>query len=262
VTTRCFGLLRRFALGFALFASAHAVSLPASAEETAASGEAPSDESPGDTDSEAAGSETKPESDEEAKADAPAAKDDADQSFGHMGQVGLRAGLVLGYRMVLRYDSSPYCAAPDPQKAANDQRKFCGHGAPPAADFGLSFGLLDFFEPFVWARLGFGAEEQTDTKPIVIVGAGARLYTMSDAAFKIFVEPAVALEFESGRATPAWQANSPAYKQDFVFHLAAGPQLDFARHFGAYVTGGVTTGVIRAIHTSLDLQIGVQGRYP
>lgn len=198
----------------------------------------------------------------ESESDASPKSETDEETFGHMGQLGLRAGLVLGYRMVLRYDDSPYCAAPDPLKAAKDQRKFCGHTAPLAADFGLSFGLLDFFEPFVWARLGFTAEAETDTKPIVVVGAGARLYTMSDAAFKIFVEPAVALEFEDGRGSAAWQANTPEYKQDLVFHLAAGPQLDFSRHFGAYVTGGVTTGVLRAIHTSLDLQFGVQGRYP
>lgn len=234
MTTRCFGFLHRFLLGLATFALVHAVGRPAAAD-----------------------------SDEPKSGKGPAAGTDSDDdAFGHMGQVGLRAGLVLGYRMVLRYDGSPYCAAPDPLKSAKDQRKFCGHGAPPAADFGLSFGLLDFFEPFLWARLGFAAETQTDTKPLVVVGVGARLYTMSDAAFKIFVEPAVALEFEDGRRSQAWQANSPAYERDLVFHLAAGPQLDFSRHFGAFVTGGVTTGVVRAVHTSLDLQLGVQGRYP
>lgn len=250
----------RFLLGLACLTLAHAVASPAVAEAAEPDSEA-SSESTGDTDSSANGTDDQAES--EAKTESAAkAEPEADEAFGHMGQLGLRAGLVLGYRMVLRYDSSPYCASPDPLKSAQDQRKFCGHGAPLAADFGLSFGLLDFFEPFVWARLGFGAEKQTDTKPIVIVGAGARIYTMSDAAFKIFIEPAVALELENGRGTLAWQANSPKYKQDFVFHLAAGPQLDFARHFGAYATGGVTTGVVRAIHTSLDLQIGVQGRYP
>jgi hypothetical protein len=231
--------LRRFRFGLAGFALTHSLSLATAAEESDATGKHASEPDASTTTS-----------------------DTGEEAFGHMGQLGLRAGLVLGYRMVLRYDDSPYCAAPDPLKAAKDQRKFCGHTAPLAADFGLSFGLLDFFEPFVWARLGFAAETETDTKPIVILGAGARLYTMSDAAFKIFVEPAVALEFEDGRRSAAWQANTPEYKQDLVFHLAAGPQLDFSRHFGAYATGGVTTGVLRAIHTSLDLQIGVQGRYP
>jgi hypothetical protein len=238
VTMRWLGFLHRFGFGLAGFTLVHSLALAAAAEESETTGK------------------------HGREPDAPAPQSDEEEAFGHMGQVGLRAGLVLGYRMVLRYDDSPYCAAPDPLKAAKDQRKFCGHTAPLAADFGLSFGLLDFFEPFVWARLGFAAEAETDTKPLVILGAGARLYTMSDAAFKIFVEPAVALEFEDGRGSAAWQANTPEYKQDLVFHLAAGPELDFSRHFGAYATGGVTTGVLRAIHTSLDLQIGMQGRYP
>jgi hypothetical protein len=186
----------------------------------------------------------------------------ADADFGHMGQFGIRAGPAGGYRMVLRYDTSPYCATPDPLKQPKDQRKFCGHGAPLALDLGLSFGLLDFFEPFAWARLGLGAERQTDTKPVLILGAGARLYMTSDSMVKVFIEPAVALELEGGRGTPAWQRSDIEYSQDFVFHLAAGPQIDFHRNVGVYVTAGVTTGVIRALHNSLDLAGGVQGRFP
>jgi hypothetical protein len=164
--------------------------------------------------------------------------------------------------MVLRYDSSPYCATPDPTKQPKDQRKFCGHGAPLAVDLGLSFALLDFFEPFAWARLGLGPERQTDTKNVLILGVGARLYMTSDSVVKVFIEPAVAYEFEGGRGTPAWQREDIEYDKDLVFHLSAGPQIDFHKNVGVYLTAGVTTGVIRAIHNSLDLAGGVQGRFP
>lgn len=192
----------------------------------------------------------------EQKADAP------DEDMGHRGQFGLRAALVGGYRMVLRYDNSPYCTQPDPLKQAKDQRKFCGHGAPLAVDLGLSFALLDFFEPFVWARFGLGPERQTDTKNVLILGAGARLYMTSDSMVKVFIEPAVAYEFEGGRGTAAWQREDIEYDKDLVFHLAAGPQIDFHRNVGVFITAGVTTGVIRAIHNSLDLALGFQGRFP
>jgi len=198
---------------------------------------------------------------EPAEADAkpkPASKPEA---FGHGGQLGLRAGLVLGYRMVLRYDSSPYCGAPKPLKEPKDQQKFCGYPAPLSVDLGLSFGVLDFLEPFAWARFGLAADTHSDTNPLILIGAGVRIYTMSDAAFKIFIEPAVALELEDGRGTAAWQTNSPVYKTDFVFHVAAGPQIDFHPNFGAYITGGVSMGVVRALGSSLDLNIGLQGRY-
>ena len=95
-----------------------------------------------------------------------------------------------------------------------------------------------------------------------IIGVGTRLYMTSDAMFKIFIEPAVAFEFEEGRGTPAWQTNNPEYSQDFVFHLAAGPQIDFHKNFGAFITGGVTTGVVRSLHSSLELAGGFQGRLP
>jgi hypothetical protein len=199
----------------------------------------------------------------EPESDEPERKSsDADADYGHMGQFGIRAGLAGGYRMVLRYDTSPYCATPDPRKQPKDQRKFCGHGGPLAVDLGLSFALLDFFEPFVWARLGLTAERQTDTKPVLIVGAGARLYMTSDSMVKVFIEPAVALEFEGGRGTREWQRSDIEYSQDFIMHLAAGPQIDFHRNVGVYLTAGVTTGVIRALHNSLDLAGGVQGRFP
>jgi hypothetical protein len=179
-----------------------------------------------------------------------------------MGQFGLRVGINGGLRMVLRYDESPFCREFDVEKSVKDQARFCGHMAPFAADIGLSFALLDWVEPFAWARLGFTAEEETDTEPLLVFGAGLRIYTNSDSAFKIYFEPAVGLEFEKGRGSLSYQANNPEYKQDIVFHLAGGPQLDFSRYFGAYATFGVTTGVVRAIHSSLDAQLGVQGRYP
>lgn len=217
----------------------------------------------GDTKSEAkeSDSETGDTAKQSAGADATPKPESKPEAFGHGGQFGLRAGIVLGYRMVLRYDSSPYCAEPKPTKQPKDQQKFCGYPAPLSVDLGLSFGVFDFLEPFAWARFGLSADTHSDTNPLVLIGAGVRLYTMSDAAFKIFIEPAVALELESGRGTPAWQLGSPEYKKDFVFHLAAGPQMDFHPNFGAYVTGGVSMGVVRALASTLDLNIGVQGRY-
>lgn len=189
------------------------------------------------------------------------AQESEDTDLGHMGQFGLRAGLVAGFRMILRYSDSPFCRVPD-NEPADHQPKFCGHGAPLATDFGLSFALLDFFEPFVWARLGLAPEPSTDTNPLVVLGVGARLYTMSDSAFKLFIEPALGWELESGRGSPAWQANSPDYKKDLVLHVAVGPEFDFSRYVGAYVTGGLSAGVLRALGSSLDLNLGVQGRVP
>lgn len=185
-----------------------------------------------------------------------------DKAFGHRGQFGLRVGLVGGYNMVFRYDQSPLCSPYDATKAVSDQQKFCGHAAPLALDIAASFAPLDFLEPYVFMRLGLSGEKQTDTLPVKIIGAGARIYTMSDSAFKIFIEPALAYEFEGGAGTVSYPGYNPQYKKDLLIHLAAGPQIDVARYVGFFAHAGLTTGILRAIHTQLELQAGVQARFP
>lgn len=212
----------------------------------------------------------------EAAADADEAKPSAEtEDFGHGGQFGLRLDAVWGYRMVFRYPESPFCAEPDTTKTVDDQQQFCGHGGPWGLDAAVSFAPLDAIEPYVWGRFGLGGEEQTNTESLLILGAGVRIYTMSDAAFKIFVEPAVGFELEGGAddelydpaAPGGWDPPdaadySPEYKRDLIFHVAAGPQWDFSENFGAYLTGGLTVGVLRYIHASMELQLGVQARLP
>lgn len=188
----------------------------------------------------------------------PATKD----TFAHRGQFGLRVGLVGGYNMVFRYDESPLCSPYDTSKSLADQQKFCGHGAPLALDIAASFAVLDFLEPYVFTRLGLSGETQTDTLPVKILGAGTRIYTMSDSPFKIFIDPAIAFEFEGGAGTVKVPGYNPQYKNDLLFHLAAGPQFDFARYVGVFVDAGLTTGILRGIHTTLELQGGVQARIP
>jgi len=56
--------------------------------------------------------------------------------------------------------------------------------------------------------------------------------------------------------------SKPDYKTDFLFHLGVGPQYDFARAFGIYVNAGLTTGVLRFIHTELEITGGAQLRVP
>jgi len=215
------------------------------------------------------------------KSDAEAANVDAEptdagkKDFGHGGQFGLRLNAVWGYRMVFRYPESPFCAEPDTTKTVDDQQQFCGHSGPWGLDGALSFALLDSIEPYVWGRFGLQAEEQTNTEPVFIIGAGVRIYTMSDAAFKVFVEPAVGFELEGGgddalydpAAPGGWDPSdatdyAPEYKKDLIFHVAAGPHWDFSENFGAYLSGGLTVGILRYIHASMELQFGVQARLP
>lgn len=189
-----------------------------------------------------------------------------DDPYGHGMQFGLRAGLMLGFKMDFRYQHSPLCKDPASDQQANpDQHiKTCGYGTPPAADIALSFAPIDGVEPFVFGRFGFSGEAQSDTSPLVLFGAGARLYTMSDSRFKIFFEPALAYEVESGAGNPNYNPpNFPFdYKKDLVFHIGIGPQYDFAKAFGVFVNTGFDVGVLRSISAVLLLNIGVQLRMP
>jgi len=185
---------------------------------------------------------------------------EADRSYSHFMQAGLRASLVGGYRMVFRYDESPLCNEDDVGVPPDDRQKFCGYGAPVAVDLALSMAVLPPVEPFLWARFGLTGESETNTNPAMIVGVGARLYTMSDAAFKVFIEPAVGFGVEGGAGNPGYAAYE--YKKDLIFHLGAGPQLDVSRGVGIFLNGGMTVGILRAINAALELQGGVQVRIP
>ena len=240
-----FGLLG-LVLGLACFASA---ARAADGEDDAAAAETSGNG--GDDKADGAKAEsTKPES-------AAAAV-----SLDHKKQFGLRVGLVLPYRMILRYEDSPYCHAWMQDKSANDQPKFCGFLGPLALDLGLSFAASGSLEPFVWARFGLAAEKETSTAALVIVGAGARVYTMADEAFKIYVEPALGVGLEGeGKITDS-RLDGKKYGTDLLLHFAAGPQFDLHKNFGVYADAGITVGVLRSLSASLEAKLGVQGRLP
>ena len=256
-----------FFLGSALSASAWAADpAPAKSEKSTAEvkplKEGETEQKP-EVDIDAAAAADKPAKPAEPQEE-PVGNEVADQKYGHAMQVGLRAGLVGGYRMIFRYDKSPYCTTPNTAKSAKDQQKFCGNAAPLAVDLGLSFGVFDFAEPYFWARFGLSGEGSTNTNPLMALGVGARIYTNSDSKFKVFVQPAVGVELEGGAGSDLWKYGgaTPDYKTDFLFHLGVGPQYDFARAFGAYVNFGLTTGVLRYIHTEIEANLGVQVRVP
>jgi hypothetical protein len=182
-----------------------------------------------------------------------------DRDYLHGGQFSLRLGFVGGYRINSRYDTSPYCQNPVPA-SSNDLKKFCGYTAPPALDLALGFAPLSGFEPFAFARLGLTGESETDTKPLVALGVGARLYTANDSAFKFFIQPAVAFELEKGQGHANW--NGTDYKQDLLIQLLAGPQYDFSRLIGVYAGLGISAGMFRAIQTWMEYDFGVQFRLP
>jgi hypothetical protein len=180
-------------------------------------------------------------------------------------QFGLHAGIYGGIRMVFRYDQSPRCKqlADDP----GETMKFCGFKEPLGTDLALSFAPLDFLEPFIWGRFGFSSTPQTNTTPVVILGVGTRLYTMSDSMLKVFIEPAIGNSLD-GPASDVYKTeplpNSVAveYKKDLIVHLGVGLQVDVSPSVGIYANAGLTTGFLESLSSLLELNGGVQVRTP
>jgi len=216
----------------------------------------------------------------DAKLAAPEAKSEsADDNLGHHGQFNVRAEFLTGYRMLFRYDKSPRCAPHNYAKPPADQQKFCGYGAAPGIGVALGFSMVDFFEPFVFARFGLADEaDHTNQGKFVQVGVGARLYTMSDSRFKIFFSPFVGLDLTSGPAFPigtgapgtpgaddaatVGRVTNESYRTDLLAHLDIGPQYDISRAFGVYLSGGLTFQMLRYLGASADLTLGLQMRAP
>src|SRR5512141_1347045 len=52
-----------------------------------------------------------------AEAEEKGAPGEGDKSYSHGGQFGLRAAIVGGYRMIFRYEQSPFCTVPAGNKS-------------------------------------------------------------------------------------------------------------------------------------------------
>jgi hypothetical protein len=198
-------------------------------------------------------------------------------NLGHHGQLDLRAELVAGYRMLFRYNTSPRCALYDYAKPSADQQKFCGFGGAPALGIALGYAAVDYFEPFVFARFGLANEaDRTNQGKALQLGAGARLYTMSDSPFKIFFAPFLGVDLTQGPAEPIGTglAGSPgrddasagvkttSFRTDLLAHLDIGPEYDFSRTFGVYLSGGLTFQMLRYLGASAEVTVGLQARAP
>jgi len=89
----------------------------------------------------------------------------------------------------------------------------------------------------------------------------AGIYTMSDAAFKIFINRA-AYEVEGGNGAWPFRATTLCTRRHGSINLArAAARLAQVRR-RVRRRGALTTGVLRAIHHRARAQMGVQARFP
>jgi hypothetical protein len=207
----------------------------------------------------------------------PKASPASDENLGHRGQFNARADVLGGYRMLFRYNTSPRCAPYDYAKPSADQQKFCGFAAAPALGVAIGFSAVDFFEPFVFARFGLANEvDRTNEGKLLQIGAGARIYTMSDSPLKIFFSPFLGVDLtggpleaigtgprgSAGRDDFAAGVTAASHRTELLAHLDVGPQYDFSRMFGAYLSGGLTFQMLRYLGATAELTVGLQMRAP
>lgn len=182
------------------------------------------------------------------------AEDAGADPFNHEEQVGFRVGFTLPYKVNFRFDDSPPCGTRNPV----EEKKVCPVAAPVALDLALSYALTGSVEPFFWLRFGLADESKTSTEAATLAGAGLRLYTTRANQFKMYLQPAVAAEFEG----PTVSIPGRNWETDFVMQVHLGGQFDFNRYVGAYLSVGPTVAVVRALSLGVEGSLGVQARFP
>lgn len=185
---------------------------------------------------------------------AAAEESDKQDPYDHNDQFGLRVGLTLPYKVNFRFDDSPPCDSRNPV----EDKKVCPVASPVALDLAVSYALTGTIEPFVWVRLGLGDETATSTAASRIVGAGLRLYTQSTSRFKIYLQPAIAGEFEG----PTVSIPGRNWETDVVAQVHLGGQYDFTKNVGAYLSLGPSVAFVRALSLGIEGSLGVQARLP
>lgn len=180
------------------------------------------------------------------------------KSFGHSSQFGVRVGVVLPYKVLIRFDDSPPCNPIEGDMT--EESKTCGLVSPAQLDVALSFAPTDGLEPFAFARLGLAEETATRTEAALIFGGGLRAYTMNEAKFKLYFEVAAGLEMSG--ALEAADEETRRYGNQFFGRLGFGPQYDLNRYLGFYASVGPGFAMPRAITLQLEANAGIQARFP
>lgn len=166
----------------------------------------------------------------------------------HGGQFTLRAGMGIGYRLVVRYNDG---SGPDPCDARD--KKFCTGASPLMLDTALGFGVTRGLELEGRFRLGI-LEDFDDSRPMQ-VGIGLRTMGDGTSRLKFIFAAAMFLDFTQGRLRQGGDF-------DFVVRSEQGLQYDVNRWVGVYAVAGENFGLLRNFSCIIDATLGVQFRAP
>lgn len=174
----------------------------------------------------------------------------------HKGQFGASARIGVGARGILTYENTVYCGKTDAQ-AAHGFASVCTGRTPASLQLEAAYGVGDSIE--VTLELGFGLESDfgtmvgDDGPRALYLAPGARFFFSEAKHTKLFVQPAVVLDFTNYAQREG---------NDFGVRGIQGFWIDLHRSYGLYFFIAETLQFSRWLSASFEGGIGFQGRYP
>lgn len=180
------------------------------------------------------------------------------RSLSHRYQVGLEAAVGLGFSLAVTYQDTTYCGARD----AGGNESFCWGMAPVSIDLGLSFGVLHALDILAEVRIG-AMGDLVKNRPLMIM-PGVRIWIDSLKAFKIglALQLVVDLTKQQSQDQETFGLPEKGTSLDLGGRMYAQFQYDFLRYVGIFARVGGYVTAIRWIQANLELQLGVQARFP
>jgi hypothetical protein len=155
---------------------------------------------------------------------------------------GVRGG--TGFRVLMPYKEGVDCG--------DAGKRVCLSRQPAWLELSPSFGVTHGLEVLLDVRIGL-EKDYTDGR-LLYFAPGIKYYADPDGLFKFFATGQIVFEYE-----PQGEG-SRLMAFDFGLRSALGFQLDFNRHIGVALQGGVLLGFARELAFTLDFALGIQGR--
>jgi hypothetical protein len=179
----------------------------------------------------------------------------------HKGQLGISARVALGLRGIATYDKKYYCGASD-SAVSTGNAPVCTGRAPLALDLEVAYGIAQHVELLLEMRLGlekdFGSSSTTNDGPHEVhLSPGARFFFSEAAHSKLFVTAQAVFDFTGYKDTAGNGRGG-----DVGVRSLEGYWIDFHRTYGMYFFVGEQATVSRWLEASLEVGVGIQGRYP
>lgn len=179
------------------------------------------------------------------------------QTLSHNRQVGVEIGFGWGYRLIKPYGDI-WCGERDD----NDNAAFCTSAVPAFMELGLSFGVSKSVDVLVDFKYGLQRDDVSERRPLMLM-PGVRFWMNPESAFKWALGLQFVMDFTKQDGESQQRFNKPKKDSfDVGARFYAQMQYDFFRYFGIYIKASGMVGAVRWLRMELEMQGGVQARFP